>query len=800
MAAYTSQFSNTGIRRVFALCVVLLILISGAAHAQVLYRANLHVHTQVSNQLSFYDGLDGYIEFDHRFTQSPTATLSSAAAEGLKVVGLSDHGGSITSSEWIDLSTAVAANTTVTGLRGFEWTGSSHLNVFGTSSYADTARFGNGTPPYEIMTIPELYTWLKSASMADEYGSTPVVQFNHIKYGDMFDEFGHWDEQIDRLICLAELGSAQTPFYSQASHQEPRFQMALQAGWHVGPTIGIDNQTGVGDQAATRHTGVWVDSGSGSAGVMDALRERRVFASEDRDVSLQFHATNSTDGKSYWMGKTIPSDPKGTLFSLTVNDPSGYTKDAFESIDLMSSSSSQPVYRWGSTNATKNDIYREVYFTSNQLSSMVKTARDENCFYLRLKQKGVLGVGQDYIYSAPVWIKYWTPVSGTITTNTTWSPKNNPYLIKGLVSVVAGCTLTILPGTVVKFADSASKITVEGSISANGTAGSPIHFTSFKDDTVSGDTDHDTATPAAGDWSQINITGAGAQGYFGHCIVRYGGFGSSGPSASLVCSGGASLTVTNCSVISSNASGVYSNALGTTLNNNIIAYCSSSGIVLNGGSSSLTYSDTWQNGGDEILTSGTLTAGNIHLDPLFVSNVAGDFRLQAGSPCIDTGDPLIMDADGSRSDMGAASVMSPSSPASLELTINPGGGYLGALGGVVLHYSLSEVNTYSGTLVPDHSGKAWITGIQNGRYDLRMSSSHWLTRLIKNIDISQDTSLTVSLTNGDADGDNQINLFDFVVLDQHFGTSDSMADLDGSGQVNLFDYVIIDQNFGARGD
>ena len=188
------------------------------------------------------------------------------------------------------------------------------------------------------------------------------------------------------------------------------------------------------------------------------------------------------------------------------------------------------------------------------------------------------------------------------------------------------------------------------------------------------------------------------------------------------------------------------------------------------------------------------------MDALFVSMITGDLRLQAGSPCKDTGDPLIIDSDGSRSDIGACSAMSPSAPASLELTINPGAGFLGALSGIRLHYSLSAVNGYSGTLVPDHSGKAWITDIQNGQYDLRVSSSHWLTRLIKNINISQDTSLTVLLTNGDADGDNQINLFDFVVLDSRFNSGDPMADLDGSGQVNLFDYVIIDQNFGARGD
>lgn len=46
--------------------------------------------------------------------------------------------------------------------------------------------------------------------------------------------------------------------------------------------------------------------------------------------------------------------------------------------------------------------------------------------------------------------------------------------------------------------------------------------------------------------------------------------------------------------------------------------------------------------------------GNISSDPLFENGAARDFRLQAGSPCIDTGDPLSpADPDGSRADMGA---------------------------------------------------------------------------------------------------------------------------------------------------
>ncbi len=111
----------------------------------------------------------------------------------------------------------------------------------------------------------------------------------------------------------------------------------------------------------------------------------------------------------------------------------------------------------------------------------------------------------------------------------------------------------------------------------------------------------------------------------------------------------------------------------------------------------------------------------------------------------------------------------------------------------------SNGSVFSSTTVTlDANAQFHYNDLPAGSYELITKSTHWV-RTKTDILLVANTGITLIPANGDADGDNQVNLFDFVVLDINFGKISDMADLDCDGKVNLFDYVIIDQNFGAVG-
>jgi RHS repeat-associated protein len=122
-----------------------------------------------------------------------------------------------------------------------------------------------------------------------------------------------------------------------------------------------------------------------------------------------------------------------------------------------------------------------------------------------------------------------THISGqTYTTNQEWTTSGSPYVVDGTVTVASGVTLTVDPGVIVKFNGTAVGLTINGTLSAIGTSGSRITFTSYQDDTAGGDTNGDgTATTGAkGQWRSIYGL-SGGHVNISYADIRYGGSSSS---------------------------------------------------------------------------------------------------------------------------------------------------------------------------------------------------------------------------------------------------------------------------------
>ena len=103
-------------------------------------------------------------------------------------------------------------------------------------------------------------------------------------------------------------------------------------------------------------------------------------------------------------------------------------------------------------------------------------------------------------------------VTGTIISNTTWTPSQSPYTLQGDVVLDNNATLTIQPGVQVRMAAGASFTLKQGALQAVGTPGNPIVITS------------DAATPQPGDWRQWRLTAGtrSAQTILDHVQMSYG--------------------------------------------------------------------------------------------------------------------------------------------------------------------------------------------------------------------------------------------------------------------------------------
>ncbi|MBX3747452.1 MAG: right-handed parallel beta-helix repeat-containing protein [Verrucomicrobiae bacterium] len=115
--------------------------------------------------------------------------------------------------------------------------------------------------------------------------------------------------------------------------------------------------------------------------------------------------------------------------------------------------------------------------------------------------------------------------AGTLTGPVVWGlqPERSMH-VSGSITVGEAARLTVLPGTVLKFA-TYTGLWVDGQLEARGRATLPIHFTDWRDDTAGGDANGDGAgtLPAPGNWRGVFVRNAGSAD-LEHATLQYSGY------------------------------------------------------------------------------------------------------------------------------------------------------------------------------------------------------------------------------------------------------------------------------------
>ena len=281
-----------------------------------LYFGQLHAHTNISDgagtveeaftHASNVDNLDFLAVTDH----SNSFDNESDASVDLGADLLSSE----TSSEWVQGHKAAkdATKDDFVGIYGFEMTwsdGFGHINTFNTPGFESrsNSEFGNKSGSTE--GYQNYYKKLV------EVGSS-LSQFNHpgTTFGD-FQDFAFYDPQVDQRITLIEVGNGEGAIGSSGYFPSYEYYTrALDKGWHVAPTNNQDNHKGNWGDSNTARSVVLASDLSEEA-IYDAIRNYRVYATEDNDLSILY----SLNGNA--MGSILSEQENGVTLTAQITDP-----------------------------------------------------------------------------------------------------------------------------------------------------------------------------------------------------------------------------------------------------------------------------------------------------------------------------------------------------------------------------------------------------------------------------------------------------------------------------------------------
>lgn len=314
------------------------------------YFGQLHSHTQYSDGAGSLESALAYIKAlpdsanvdfvaftDHsNYFDSKNNPNVEAALYDTSLVKDSDP-----SHSWATYKNTVAAfNAANAGkmvaIAGFEMTwsgGPGHINTFNTPGIVSR----NNTTLNNKTKDAGLQAYYKLLSQTE--GVDSISQFNHpgTTFGNFID-FGYWDAVVDTRMYMVEVGNGEGQIGAGGYYPSyEQYIMALDKGWHVAPTNNQDNHKGKWGNANDARDVILTDDFT-EDGIYAALRARRMYATEDKNLELDYTVNGNMMG-------SIIDVPEKLNFEISFNDPD--RTDSIAKVELVVNSG-KVAYTWDS--------------------------------------------------------------------------------------------------------------------------------------------------------------------------------------------------------------------------------------------------------------------------------------------------------------------------------------------------------------------------------------------------------------------------------------------------------------------
>lgn len=353
------------------------------------YFGQLHSHTQYSDGAGSLESALDYVKnlpeianvdfvafTDHsNYFDSKNNPNVEAALYDTSLVKDSDP-----SHSWATYKNTVAAfNAANAGkmvaIAGFEMTwsgGPGHINTFNTPGIVSR----NNTTLNNKTKDAGLQAYYKLLSQTE--GVNSISQFNHpgTTFGNFID-FGYWDAVVDTRMYMVEVGNGEGQIGAGGYYPSyEQYIMALDKGWHVAPTNNQDNHKGKWGNANDARDVILTDDFT-EDGIYEALRARRMYATEDKNLELDYTVNGNMMG-------SIIDVPEKLNFEISFNDPD--RTDSIAKVELVVNSG-KVAYTWDSAaDLTKGSV-------------SVELAPEYTYYFVRVTE----GDG-DLAVTAPVWV------------------------------------------------------------------------------------------------------------------------------------------------------------------------------------------------------------------------------------------------------------------------------------------------------------------------------------------------------------------------------------------------------------